>query len=51
MPKKDSVMRLPMKSCGIATTAPVRIGIMAFFSTCRNSTAASDRPFARAVRT
>ncbi len=51
MPKKDSVMRLPMNSSGSTTTAPVRIGIMPFFSTWRNSTRTSDRPLARAVRT
>ena len=40
-----------MKSSGITTTTPVRIGIMAFFSTWRNSTAVSASPLARAVRT
>ena len=51
MPKNDSDSRLPRNSSGITTTTPVRIGIMPFFSTCRNSTADSASPLARAVRT
>ena len=51
MPKNDSVIRLPVKSDGITTTTPVRIGIMPFFNTCRNITVSSDKPLARAVRT
>ena len=35
----------------MAMTAPVRMGIMAFFRTCRNSTRPSPSPLARAVRT
>ena len=34
-----------MNSVGITTTTPVKIGIMAFLSTCRNSTMRSGRPF------
>jgi hypothetical protein len=40
-----------MNSDGITTTTPVRIGIIAFFSTWRNSACSSDSPLARAVRT
>ena len=35
----------------MTTTEPVRIGIIAFFSTWRKRTTDSASPFARAVRT
>jgi hypothetical protein len=51
MPKNDSVSSEPMKSSGMTTTTPVRIGIIALRRTCRKSTVTSDSPLARAVRT
>ena len=49
--KKDSKIKLPIKSDGMITTTPVIIGINAFGKTCENNTRISDNPFARAVRT
>ena len=51
MPKKLSMMRLPIKSIGKTATVLVRIGSMALRSTCTNMTRASLAPLARAVRT
>ena len=51
MPKKLSMMRLPMKSIGNTATVLVKIGNIAFLSTCTNMTRACDAPLARAVLT
>jgi len=51
MPKKLSMIRLPRNSSGSTATVEVRIGSEALRSTWRNSTAVSDSPLARAVRT
>jgi len=41
----------PQKKGGYDHDYPVRMGIIPFFSTCRNITVVSERPLARAVRT